>query len=138
MFPETLLRGISKKDFITSEGTPSALVYFPDERSLKSRNDGNIETSINWEDDQNVLGFTLNNFPNGVTRLNLSDLIKINSYPASLRKLSFERSPDLINNNPYHGNILFCDNLSKPVLRMISASLALASSIVINKQTVKK
>ena len=130
-YPEYCLRGISKINDITQEGRVSANVFLPDERTALTRVDNCMETSINWEDDNQALAFTLRSFQNGIVRLGRAEIDRINSLPASINEIGYERSVDPINS--YHGNILFQNIISSAVRRMIAASLALASSKVIRK-----
>jgi hypothetical protein len=127
-FPDNCIRGIRKKDFLTPEGISSA-VYLPDERTAQNREDGGLETSINWEDDGTVLNFTLRNpaYQWGVARLPRATIDYLNVQPASANALSYERAP--LEGNPYHGNIVFRQNLSKVTRNMIAGTLALASTI---------
>lgn len=129
-YPDALLRGIRDSKLIV-EDQVSTMVFYPNEKTKELRDDGYMETSINWEDDENALNFTIKLFPNGAVRLPKVELEHINRYPTSRDDLLYERSPQ--ENNSYHGNILFRGDLPKSILRLRSASLASAASFVIKK-----
>lgn len=137
-FPASCLRGVHKQDFITPEGGVSSAVFHPDFRTAESRNDGGAETSVNWEDDDTVLDFTLRlktnsqyQFPHGAVRLRRQEIDHINRFSVSTNSLNYERAA--LEDNPYHGNIVFKRDLSKPTIKMIAAALALASSKILQR-----
>ncbi len=129
-FPDTCLRGLVKDD-IASENALNSNAFFPDLRTSANRQDRGIEKSINWEDDNTVVAFTLRQFPIGYARLARAAIDTINGLPGVNNSLSYERAP--LSNNPYHGNIVYQHGLSKPLMRAISASLTLACSDVVIK-----
>ena len=49
-FPDFCIRGVRTSD-ITPDGELSAMVFYPDERTIQNRLDGGMEKSINWEDE---------------------------------------------------------------------------------------
>jgi hypothetical protein len=130
-YPEYCLRGISKVSDVTPDGRIGATAFYPDERTTEKRIDNCMETSINWEDDDHALFLTLKLFQFGTVRLERAEIDRINTLPASNNEIAYERSPQP--NNPYHGNILFRNNISNAVRKMIAGSLALACSKVIQK-----
>ena len=141
-FPDNCIRGIQKlKNVYQDTNTVSAQLFIPDERTIKNRSDGGQETSINWEDDETVLDFTLNQkdendqnrllFPNGAVKLPRSEMDKLIADANISNAISYERNP--LANNVYHGNIVFRDGLSKPMITMIANVLALYCSEVIRK-----
>jgi hypothetical protein len=139
-FPASCLRGIRKQNQITPEGGVSAEVFYPDRRTAENRKDGGAEISINWEDEETVLVFTLEfkvggqyQFPHGAVRLALSEIDRINRLPSSTGALTYERTP--LPDNPHHGNIVFRAGLSKPMERMVAATLALAASTVFQRRS---
>ena len=55
-YPENSIKGIPNNDFLIEGGTvASHLFHFE-----QIRDDGEVEQSINWEDDESVIDFTLN------------------------------------------------------------------------------
>jgi hypothetical protein len=137
-FPDNCLRGVRKQEFITPEGGVSSAVFHPDFRTSESRADGGAELSINWEDNETVLEFTINlksngyyQFAYGAVRLPRQEIDHINRFPSSMDGLSYERAP--LPDNPYHGNIVFRQDLSKPTVKMVAAALALASSKLLQR-----
>ena len=137
-FPDNCIRGVRKQDHVTAEGGVASVVFQPDSRTAENRADGGAETSINWEDDETVLDFTLNHkingqyqFAHGAVRLARREIDRINRHPASTNSLTYERAP--LPDNAYHGNIVFRKDLSKPTIKMIASALALASSSVLRR-----
>jgi hypothetical protein len=136
-FPENCIRGIDKNDYINpSDNTVRLNLYLPDSRTVKTRSDSCAETSINWEDDVDVVDFTLkyreNNkllFPHGAVRLPKDEIDRINANPATQNSLAYERRP--VDGNSYHGNILFLPGLSQTKQNMLASVLAAYSSKVL-------
>jgi hypothetical protein len=134
-YPEFCLRGLRKQDHVTPEGI-SGLAFAPDPRTAESRPDRGLETSVNWEDDERVVEFTLHErsdtgspaYPFGIARLPRQQMDRLNGQPGSRNALSYERAA--LPGNPYHGNIVFRAGLSKPTLRMIAGALALSATHV--------
>lgn len=140
-FPANCIRGIRKKDqCIEGQNIVSFSAFLPDTRTKDTRNDNGFETSINWEDNLEVIRFTLefraesNNlaYPHGAVKLDISHIDYINQLPSSINCLIYER--DVLVDNPYHGNIVFAGGLTSAQQRMIAGSLALAASNIINLQ----
>ena len=132
-FPENCIRGIPDKSFLINNRMASPNLFpFQEEYA---RVDGWIEQSINWEDDDNVIEFTLNQrkddgklrFSAGVAIIPRIEIDLLNSRPVIDGKLSYERY--CLEDNPYHGNILLQANIPKPLKRLIIAGLCLAASV---------
>jgi len=136
-YPISCLRGIRKPDWITPENKVSGVAFDPDKKTKKSRADGGIETSINWEDKESVLKFSLNtqNYQHGAVRLLREQIDQINNEPITETYLSYDR--DKLKKNPYHGNIVFRSNLSPKFRRTLAGSLAQRSSLVIRKDDIE-
>ena len=132
-YPKNSIKGIPNNDFLI-EGRTVAPHLFHFEQT---RDDGGLEQSINWEDDESVIGFTLNQrkengdlqFRAGVAILPCSEIDRLNKRPAIRGLLSYERNP--LDDNPYHGNLLLQANVPKPIMRLIASGLALAISDII-------
>jgi hypothetical protein len=136
-FPDNCIRGIPNDSFLNQDGSVGAhLFHFtgPD------RDDGWIEQSINWEDDNSVIEFTLAQkkadgdvqFKTGVVVIPREEIDRLNYRPTVKGLLSYERQP--IQGNPFHGNILLRAGTSKPTMKLIAAGLALAIERVIPHQ----
>jgi len=129
-YPDELLRGIANNSFIDSEGRASALL-FQSESSV--RYDGLHEISINWYDDENAFRLLLNQrkkndeteyqFKTGVAILSRYRLDSLINSPNTKDALSYERN--IIEGNPFHGNILIKSNIDKHVKRMFEGCLAM-------------
>jgi len=139
-YPDTFLRGISKGDLIIPEtGGVTAELFLPNSKSAVAREDGCEDISINWEDNEDVVAFTLllkknesmYQFPNGLVRLNTEEIHRINSLPTMDAPLSYERNE--LENNPYHGNIVYKSGLTPRIKRMIATSLAISASPVVTR-----
>lgn len=134
-FPDNCIRGIPNNSFVLEDGSPgSHLFHF---KSEDAREDGWTEQSINWEDDDSVIKFTLNQtkedgerqFKAGVAIIPRDEIDRLNKRPTVNGILSYERRP--LEHNQYHGNILLRTNVPKPTMKKIAAGLALAVSEVI-------
>jgi len=133
-FPDNSIRGIPDKSFMTNDSFGSHLFYFKKEHT---RDDGWIEQSINWEDDDSAIEFTLNQrkengqkqFKVGVLIIPRDEIDRLKRRPTVSGILSYERQ--YLENNPYHGNILLQSNVPKPIMKRMAAGLALAVSIFI-------
>jgi hypothetical protein len=134
-FPENCIKGIPHASFVRDGWIGSELFYFKD-RDL--RLDGWVEQSINWQDDENAVGFTLRQvkketgefqFKAGVAVLPRVEIDRIRSRYAHLDMLSYERQP--LEDNYYHGNILLQRQMLKmPIMRQIAGALAMYAQYV--------
>jgi hypothetical protein len=129
-YPEKLIRGISSSDYIDQEGRVSAQAFQFDDMG---RDDGLLEASINWYDDEGALEKLLNQkkqgqddvyqFKAGAAILSRAWLDDTIARPNAQGTLSYERAS--IEDNPYHGNLLRKQGLSKAIYTMLSASIAM-------------
>ncbi|MCI0485871.1 MAG: hypothetical protein L0229_04640 [Blastocatellia bacterium] len=135
-FPDNCIRGVPNTSFLNDEGSVgSHLFYF-----TNGRDDGWIEQSINWEDDDSVVEFTLQQrkadgelqFKAGAVVVPLEEIDRLNNRPTVKGLLSCERKP--LKNNPSHGNILLRSNTSKQTMKLIAAGLALAVTKIVRHQ----
>jgi len=93
--------------------------------------------SINWEDDEGAVGFTLArkkddgsfSYKCGVARIPRAEIDKIRNFPQVEGRLTYNR--DVLDDNQYHGNLLLDQAVTKPVRGLIASSLALACSCII-------
>lgn len=136
-YPESFLRGISNKDFISKDGyvLPSAFQF---DDGL--RNNGKKELSINWYDCEDALVTALEQkredgrkqFSVGVAKL---DLVRVKIFlGAFIENNTFFYERQELPENPYHGNLLIPENLSKPVRSLISSGLALVAGTNVTYQ----
>lgn len=142
-FPENCIRGIRKKDQISQDGIPLAALFNPYSKTTESRTDGGQETSINWEDNDEVLSFTLKykpsqneniSFPNGAVRVPVEKINNINTFDGTRDSIFYERQP--LETNEYHGNIVFKGGLSKTQIGFISTMLAAAASKIFTREDI--
>jgi len=131
-FPEFCIRGIRSPKHISPEGEIHGDAFLPDDRTAHTRDDNGKETSINWEDDDSALEFSLNIFQFGVVRVARTELDRINSVPRAKNDISYERKR--VNGNDYHGNIVFHSHLPMIRIRTIAATLAHSCSSPITKE----
>lgn len=125
--PSYCLRGLRRKDWIVDSNI-SALAFAPEPSTSAHRDDGMAETSINWEDDETAIAFTLErrgHSEHGVARLPREEIDHIRRLQSCIAKLEYERRA--LDDNPFHGNLLYAVNCGKPLERMIAGFLALAS-----------
>jgi hypothetical protein len=130
VFPKSCLRGIPNSTFVTEEGIPSSSLFFPMNNSL--------EVSINWEDDNQVLAFTLAmkkgeefQFDYGVVRLPVKGMDDVCNKCILKNPIIYVRAP--ITGNTYHGNIKYREDLSKDAKKMVAGMLALKVSNIIRR-----
>ncbi len=133
-YPENSIKGIPNDDFLIKDhGTVGAhLFYFE-----QIRRDGARMQSINWEDRESVIDFTLNQkkengelqFKAGVAIVPRFEIDRLNQRPTIKGLLSYER--ETLDDNPYHGNLLLQANVPNPIRKMIAAGLALVVSGII-------
>ena len=129
-YPKNSIKGIPNNDFLIEGRTVASHLF--DFKQI--RDDGMVEQSINWEDDESVVDFTLNQrkengdlqFRAGVAILPRSEIDRLSRLPTIRGLLSYERSP--LDDNPYHGNLLLQANVPKAKMKQIAANLALAIS----------
>jgi hypothetical protein len=139
-FPEHCIRGIPNKDFISDDGIiGSHLFHFKKEHN---RQDGWCEQSINWNDDENAISFTLKQkkkdgeiqFKSGLLLLPRNEIDRLITRPAIANSLSYER--DILDDNKYHGNLLLKNNVPTRLMKQIAAGLALIYSERIDNNNV--
>jgi hypothetical protein len=131
-FPEYCLKGIKAKDCISEEGEILApLLYFD-----KDVTSGSWRQSVNWQDDDLAIDFTLAQkrsdetllFKYGLVSLSRSDIDRIKGRPYVNGALSYDREP--LPSNPYHGNLVLEDRVSKLRMKTIAAILVSAKERV--------
>jgi len=130
-YPENCLRGVPNSTYINANGLPTThLFYFEDE---DKRDDGWIEQSINWEDDNKAIELIFNQkksngekqFKAGAAILIRERIDWVKKTAAANSLLSYERKPE--DGNPYHGNLLLKNEVLNPIMKQIAAGLALAA-----------
>ena len=120
-FPNTCLRGIPKTghQYFDNEGKITGYIFNPHSEQLPVN--GFYKQSINWEDNDTVLEFTLSNrredgnslhFLGGVARILREEIDRIRQQAPFIDAVNYDREPieenlnEGVNINPYHGNIL--------------------------------
>lgn len=135
MYPDNCIRGISNKNELAEDGSVSAsLFYF----SFPEREDGWKELSINWMDDDVSVEFSMDQkkddgsiqFKAGLAIIPREEIERLSRSPTLMKGiLTYERK--ILDNNPYHGNLLLHKDVSKSTMKKIAAGLALAVSEII-------
>jgi hypothetical protein len=136
-YPDTCIKGIPNHSFVGPNGFPSTHLFYFD--PPHAREDGWIEESINWEDDEQAIDFTLNQkkddgtlqFKAGVALIPRGEIDRLNSQPSIANSLGYERAP--LDGNPYHGNLLLQEAVPKAIMKKIAAGIALCVSEVIQQ-----
>lgn len=136
-YPKNCIKGISKNDDVGKDGHVGSHVFYFDAKH--ARNDGWIEQSINWEDDNFARTLTLKQkkedgrlqFRGGIAILPRLAIDRLGRLPMINGLISYERRP--FGHNQYHGNLLLKANVEKPTMRRIAAGLALHVSEVISQ-----
>ena len=138
LYPDNSIKGIPNNDFIVkADGSVGS--HFFHWKPEHARDDGWTEQSINWQDDESVVEFTLSQtkdngelqFKAGVAIVPRSEIDRLSNLPSVQRLISYERQE--YEWNPYHGNILLSSKVPKQTMRKIAASLALSVSAVIRR-----
>ena len=140
-YPKNSIKGIPNNSYFHAGTVGAHLFYFKqiiDDVAIV-RDDGAAEESINWEDDECAIDFTLNQrkkngdlqFGEGVAIIPRSELDRLSRLPAIRGLLSYERSP--LDDNPYHGNLLLPVNVPKPIMKLIAGGTALGISGIITQ-----
>ncbi|MGD1007905.1 MAG: hypothetical protein ABR980_11825 [Ignavibacteriaceae bacterium] len=139
-FPESILKGIPNKDFLSADGYPLAYLFeFKDKTA--DRQDNNLETSICWKDDKNTINLVLNQkkngelqFKAGVVPIHRSDVDRIKKLPRVRSQFSYERDKNPNLNNPYHGNLLLAKTCNKILRTYIQTELAMSCQEIITSE----
>jgi hypothetical protein len=134
-FPKTCLRGLRDKDHFHRDQDTLWIygkAFEPHDKSFNVRVNNrkkseHYESSINWEDNAvepfEKLSTDLNNASYGILCIHLEDL-EIAKRDNPLAATSFDWERDILNDNPYHGNLLFAGNLPKPKRRELAGVIA--------------
>ena len=102
--------------------------FVPDKRTGDARADGGLEVSVNWEDSLDVLAFSFakrTQSAHGVARLPRAKIDDAARPPGAVR---CERAA--LDDNAYHGNIVYRADVSAVGRKMIAAALALGSTLI--------
>jgi hypothetical protein len=134
-YPAHCLRGVSLKDAITEDGIIAPHAFFFHEGD--KRQDGWIEQSINWEDDEKAVPFTLAQkrvdgtaqFPYGLAVVPRVELDRLCTQVTVAGRLAYERR--VTEGYAYHGNLLLKSNTPKVTMKMIAAGIALHVSRIV-------
>ncbi len=129
-YPDTLLKGIPNDEYILGKS-----VYYTLFMTTNSSvyNPGWGESSINWEFDKgaekNLLSQTKENgeihFKAGAVRIPKIELDRIIDQYKVEEQFSYEKRE--VNNNKYHGNLLFINSIEKPLKATICGALSRAA-----------
>lgn len=148
-YPEELLRGISSANDITPEGYVMAGAFKFDEYDPNYRNDGWCELSINWNDDSEALQVLLDQhkpgkddkqFKAGYCKLRLSTLHIMFKQYIDDNNFFYERQPIDASEendnqaNPYHGNLLMQNSLTKNAKKNLQHALATLAGTAIPRE----
>lgn len=134
-YPNNCLRGVFNKSAVRTDGRPETEVF-----NQWQLDGGEFVQSINWEDDDGAIPFTLAQtrrdletlqFPGGVAVLARIEIDNMMKWPANMGVLSYERAPE--DGNRYHGNLRLGPGVTKPHRTQIAGALALAVSSVIQR-----
>lgn len=127
-FPDNCLRGIWNEGDLTKDGSKVRSHLF-DSNLETGRSDGWESASINWQDDDQAVDFTLSmrktdgltKFTSGVAILPRESIDTLRRLKNIAPLLNYERQE--LDDNKYHGNILYQQGANKHTRRAISALL---------------
>lgn len=134
-YPERFIKGVPNSTLLTEDNIPLASLMFDESRDDQGRQDNNLESSINWEDDEGSLQILLKQkkandkyqFSAGAVFLSRDELDRISKNPTLKGRVSYERHP--IEGNYYHGNLLLQKGLPKNTRNMIASHIAISCFI---------
>jgi len=132
-YPDNFLKGVSNRELLTPDlGVSAGVFHF----ELAKTNNGWVEQSICWEDDDSVVDLMLRQkkegeiqFKAAVVRVPRSCVHYINKLPQLEELLSYERKE--LDENPYHGNLLLKKDTHKWARSKVAWMLASHVSEVI-------
>jgi hypothetical protein len=139
-YPDTCIRGIAASDWVRElNGAFRATgAMFQFQKRKDCREDGWIEESVNWMDDEDAISFTLGmkkddkittKFKVGLALVPRHELDRIQkTYGSRVFKYERDSKPD----NSYHGNLLvsdLSDEGGKPFKKLISDVLAFCAEV---------
>ena len=148
-YASSFFRGISLNDYVTKEGYVLSGAFQFDSYD-SDRGDLYCELSINWNDNGGALETLLNQhksnsediqFKVGYCCISLSNMKKLLRPYIDNKDFSYERRPinecieKQIQANPYHGNLLLKDTVSKAVKKSIENSLATLGTATFVRRT---
>ena len=127
VYPEEIIRGVKSLTHVSGDNIKADAFQFPNNTC---RADGCIEESINWNDDDDAIEFTVYQkridgeyrFKGGAAILSRKKVDDIMKLPIGRGYLKYER--DKLPDNPYHGNLLVVKDMEKWRRTIIIASLA--------------
>lgn len=128
--PESCLRGLRKPKWIVEERFVASEAFMPDPRTATTREDGGMETSVNWEDHARVEDLTLEDrttAEHGAARL-LREHVRSASRGARSAPLLCERQP--LADNEHHGNIVFPAGTPKVLQVQLAGAMAMKSHLI--------
>lgn len=136
ILPSHCLRGLRKPDWVDPEtGVVALTAWLPDPKTAATRVHGGEETSINWQDDANVLGLVFkrkDQTQHGVARLPKSALDGVERLAACAGALTYERKIE--GGNKHHGNLVFLKPSRKMQVKAIAGRLATESEFIGSKR----
>jgi len=138
-YPDDFYKGVSNKTSDLDEhGLPLGGLVFQKERDDQNRSDNNLESSINWNDDEGSLEqlFTQEKngkpqFSGGAARFCRITLDRIISVPEMNDRMKYERDP--LPENSYHGNLLLPRDLSKSDRARLSSAIAVGCFLALHE-----
>ena len=136
-YPDNCLRGIWNKQQVLEDGLVQSTVFFFSDDHMRAN--GEFEQSINWEDDEQAVPFTLSQkkedgslqFRGGVAVIARADLDRLSRLPAFGHALSYDRQP--FPENSYHGNLILAPGITKARRKHIAATIAMHVSHIVRQ-----
>jgi hypothetical protein len=128
-YPDNCLRGIWNEQHVGKDGLVDTSVFYFTDACVRPT--GDFEQSVNWEDDDKAIPFTLSQkkedgtpqFKGGVAVIARSELDRLSKLPTLDQALSYDRQP--LPENSYHGNLVLAAGVSKQRRKYLAAAIAL-------------
>ena len=142
-YPARHLKGIPTKGEVDAQGLPTPVV-FRFKTPPEPRSDSMTESSINWEDDDQAIPFTLNQrkpngdvqFRYGVAIIPTSSLTQLPAIVHQIAGSGFTFERRVVDGNKYHGNYLILSATPGHIQHRIEATLSLLVTEVVKRDAV--
>lgn len=111
------------------QGSVTRDAFEPDPKTVRA--DNGHETSVNWEDNEDVLRLTLlqkSTAAHGAARFAVDAVDAVAALPNVRGRVFAERRE--VDGNPHHGNLVFDGQLPATTRKAIAQWLALASELI--------
>ena len=129
-YPHRLIKGLLNYTYLDESDHSIVLPSTFNFDEKYTREDDWIEQSINWEDDQEAINFTLNQkkdgsilFPAGLAVVPTKEIVNLRKTSHLRNRFSYERKES--DENKYHGNLVLNKETPKILRKMLRDVIAI-------------